>query len=368
MKVSFGISKKKRADGLFMAWVRELPGGKRKYIYDRSRSDLQARLFDLKQKLERGITSSDRSVAEYGEEFLRIHGPEFAASTLLGYRSIFRSRVVPSALGSMKLGDVRHSDVQLLLNSCRSAKSAQNVAGFLRTVFTNAVNDQLLETSPMEGKFRYPQTAKHKYVILSPSEILTLYSSFEGKPEGVPVLLAALCGLRLSECLGLRGESVDLEAGTITVDTAAVGTYAGVDIKLPKTSGSERVIVAPAVVLDALRPFLREGFIFSSDGGITPWNGNNYSRIVRRRIVKLGLPYCRFHDLRHFAATTLMASGLPDKAIADFLGHSNLETTHRYEHILADLKARPAAIFSALFPETVVETVVNPPENERKGP
>ena len=40
----------------------------------------------------------------------------------------------------------------------------------------------------------------------------------------------------------------------------------------------------------------------------------------------------RFHDLRHTFATTLAASGVPLRAIQEFLGHADLKTTQIYAH------------------------------------
>ena len=42
----------------------------------------------------------------------------------------------------------------------------------------------------------------------------------------------------------------------------------------------------------------------------------------------------RFHDLRHLAASQLIAQGVPVKVVADILGHSQLATTSDlYGHI-----------------------------------
>jgi integrase len=46
------------------------------------------------------------------------------------------------------------------------------------------------------------------------------------------------------------------------------------------------------------------------------------------------LPEQRFHDLRHCAASLLLAQGVPVKVVADILGHSQLATTSDlYAHI-----------------------------------
>ena len=65
-------------------------------------------------------------------------------------------------------------------------------------------------------------------------------------------------------------------------------------------------------------------------------DGNNLrSRSFARLLARAGLPPMRVHDLRHAAATLLMAEGVSIKAISEMLGHSDVRTTLRiYAHVL----------------------------------
>ena len=153
--------------------------------------------------------------------------------------------------------------------------------------------------------------------------------------------------MRLGECMGLKGEAVDLQNGTITVNLSAVGVSSHVDIKPPKTASSVRKIAMPKIVQDAITPFVHDGFLFTRKG--SPWNGGNYTRRFRTHLRLNNLPPTRFHDLRHFSATALMAAGLSDKQISSFLGHSDTNITHRYQHILDNIQSRPAEIFDDLM-------------------
>jgi integrase len=47
----------------------------------------------------------------------------------------------------------------------------------------------------------------------------------------------------------------------------------------------------------------------------------------------------RFHDLRHSAATLLLAAGVHIKVVQEMLGHSNVNTTlQMYGHVLPDMQ------------------------------
>jgi integrase len=45
----------------------------------------------------------------------------------------------------------------------------------------------------------------------------------------------------------------------------------------------------------------------------------------------------RFHDLRHSAATILLAAGVPERVVMEILGHSTTAMIKRYQHVLPGL-------------------------------
>ena len=57
-----------------------------------------------------------------------------------------------------------------------------------------------------------------------------------------------------------------------------------------------------------------------------------------------GLPHIRFHDLRHSAATLLLAQGVSPRYISDLLGHSQVSfTMQTYAHVLPHVQRDVAA-------------------------
>ena len=54
---------------------------------------------------------------------------------------------------------------------------------------------------------------------------------------------------------------------------------------------------------------------------------------------KAGLPDMRFHDLRHSAASLMLAQGIPLRSIQDILGHSSIAlTANLYAHVGEQLR------------------------------
>ena len=63
-----------------------------------------------------------------------------------------------------------------------------------------------------------------------------------------------------------------------------------------------------------------------------------------------GVPEVRFHDLRHTAATLLLAQGVNPRVIMETLGHSQISLTlNTYSHVLPALQVEAAAKIDAVL-------------------
>jgi integrase len=75
---------------------------------------------------------------------------------------------------------------------------------------------------------------------------------------------------------------------------------------------------------------------------------------------KVKFPAIRFHDLRHSAATLLLAQGVSPRYITDLLGHSQVSfTLQTYAHVLPEVQRAVATTMDEIL-TTVQEPV--PPE------
>jgi integrase len=55
------------------------------------------------------------------------------------------------------------------------------------------------------------------------------------------------------------------------------------------------------------------------------FNPNYLLRLFKKVLADAGLPHMRFHDLRHSAATMLLAMGIHPKVVQELLGHSSYQ-------------------------------------------
>ncbi|MFD9880014.1 tyrosine-type recombinase/integrase [Streptomyces alboflavus] len=169
--------------------------------------------------------------------------------------------------------------------------------------------------------------------------------------------LTTFRGLRRGEACGLRRADRNRAAKTLTVATQLVQDGWEVIENAPKTDSGERVIDLDEytdVVLDdqekrqeveALaygEAWTDSGRLFAMEDGspIHPgWLTDYFERLVELS----GLPPIRLHDLRHVAASLMLAAGVDIKIVSETLGHSESRITRDIYQSVMPRAAREAA-------------------------
>jgi len=132
----------------------------------------------------------------------------------------------------------------------------------------------------------------------------------------------------------------------------------------PKTASGKRKITLPPFVIEALQQHrirqkeakLKAGpaweehdLVFCNIYGRFLNSASLYDLFISL-VKKAGLPRMRFHDLRHSAATILMAMEVPVKVIQELLGHSNIKITlDVYDHVLPSMQDEAMNKMERLF-------------------
>jgi integrase len=166
-------------------------------------------------------------------------------------------------------------------------------------------------------------------------------------------LLLIDTGLRPGEALALGWSDLDLDASWLRVERGLGRRRMGEPwrFEAPKTSGSRRTVPLPATIIRALRAHragqaeerLAAGSSYADLdlafatplGG--PLDGRNVvNRHFKPMLLRAGLPATvRLYDLRHSAATHMLAGGASVRAVADRLGHASAKMTlDVYAHAL----------------------------------
>ncbi len=112
-------------------------------------------------------------------------------------------------------------------------------------------------------------------------------------------------------------------------------------------------------------------FVFSYEvDGSKSSHPDSVSRTFARLCRKAGLPGARLHDLRHYVATHLLASGVDVRTVAGRLGHRNASTTlNVYSHFLAEADRDAANLLGKIFDDAVAGPSSEAPADEdEEGP
>jgi integrase len=177
----------------------------------------------------------------------------------------------------------------------------------------------------------------------------------KGDPFEALYVLALTTGMRQGELLGLKWEDIDLAMRTLQVKrTIARLVGKGFITAEPKTTKSRRRIQLTKTAIEALRQhrtrqreaklaagsaWNEQGWVFCNAIGGPVEVGNMIRRSFRPILVKAELPIIRFHDLRHSAASLLLALGVHAKIVQELLGHSQISLTlDTYSHVLPSLQ------------------------------
>ena len=95
--------------------------------------------------------------------------------------------------------------------------------------------------------------------------------------------------------------------------------------------------------------WIETGHVFASTVG-TPLHAATVSRAFKKALTRAGLPDSRFHDLRHAAATFLLAQGMTLEDVKNLLGHSSITlTSNTYGHVLEQRQRQVARAMDAVL-------------------
>ena len=171
--------------------------------------------------------------------------------------------------------------------------------------------------------------------------------------------LALSSGMRESELLGLQWSEVDFDHNLVRVRWQLQREDGQWMWKPPKTRRSRRQIALASSAMQTLRRHRdsqdaeRESqgaswedheLVFCTRHGC-PLSARNLLRRYKELLKKGGLPDIRFHDLRHTAATLLLAGKVNPKVVSEMLGHSSVAITlDIYSHVLPDMQQDAVAV------------------------
>ena len=294
---------------------------------------------------------------------------DLSPTTLRTYKNLLSKRILP-ALGDRAVSSIQTMDLDdlyrgLLKSVGLSSATVRQVHAIVRRAFRQGVLWGWIANNPAANATP-PRITKAD---LSPPDADQVGELMRAANDRDPefahfIHIAATTGARRGELCALRWSNLDCNLKSLTIERAIIETSGGRIEKDTKTHANRRIALDDdtLAVFEAQRRIAlgrasligesvgEDTFVFSREpDGTTPWTPDSVTKrfaIIRE---ELGYDNMRLHDLRHFAATRLMAAGVPVRTVSGRLGHANPSTTLSvYSHFVAASDQEAASVMGKL--------------------
>jgi integrase len=363
----------------------------RKKFTGKTRGEVRTKLNRALGRQERGLAVADsrQMFGSFFEDWLRDRKAHLKPSTHASYLWLGEKYILP-AFAHVRLTDLTapmiNSFMSDLVASGLSARTAQYCHGVIRAALGRAEKLDLVARN-VARLADVPPQVRAEVKPLEPHEAVKLLDAVKGDRLEALYSSALAVGLRRGEALGLAWPDIDFENRTLTVRRTlarvkdSVTKKSSLRFDTPKTKGSIRTIPLPAFAVESLRlhrerqreerALMGEDWkgaevdlVFTTTIG-TPLEPRNVLRHLQSTLASLHIPHHRFHDLRHTAASILLAQGASLHEVKEILGHSQIRLTadlygHLYMSSARTLVDRLDSVFRPAVAPLVATLVATP--------
>lgn len=314
---------------------------------------------------------------QYADDWLEDR--DLKPSTRAHYATIIEQQLKP-AFGSKPLAAITVASVRTWYRNLSLKPTIKaHTYGLLRTILNSAWQEELIPANPCRIRGAGNVRRATRTEVPSAEQIARLAQAMGRTKVGdhtvdeettVPVyavladskyevmtLVAAWCGLRFGEAIELRRKDIVWEGeipATVRVQRGAVRVDGEWVIGPPKSEAGVRTVVIPPHVRQQLADYLKtrpdepEAMLFPGSRNGSHMSPGALQKVFYRARKEVGLDHLRWHDLRHFSATTAARTGATTAELQARLGHSTTAAAMRYQHAVNGADARIADGMSKL--------------------
>ena len=296
-----------------------MENGKRKYESFTASTKKEAEYLASQFKFEKSERQEGNiTVKEALERYVESRKHILSPSTYREYKSSVERDL--KMLHNVRIRALTKEQVQKAIDTEARDHSPKTIFN-MYTLFSAAIK---MFDARIDISVKLPKKQKQSRYIPTDADIKKLLEYTEGKSIDAPVLLAATGSLKRSEIAALQPEDIT-DLGVIVNKAMVKDVNRSWVIKAPKTNAGNRFSPLPYSVIERVR----KGIPAPNPNMIT----NQFIDVLRA----CGLPHFRFHDLRHYYASTLHALNVPDKYIMKNGGWESEDILHNvYQHTLSE--------------------------------
>jgi len=313
------------------------------------------------------------------DRYIREHLPKLSPTNAADQVSMLRKMLEP-AWGNRLVTDITKTDVAKFLdvvaegrprpsktrpnNRARKLQGhkptpvrANRMGEVLRKMFTLAIDWGWRTDNPAQGFHRRLEQARERF--LSPEELTRLAAALDAAEDQRAAGIIRMCmltGARVGEVRTARFEQFNLDYA-IWSKPAATTKQRKIH-RVPVSQDVVAIVRQRQLVVPRGTPWLFPGDAI----GQPVHNIRRFWRTIQRQA---DLPDVRIHDLRHTFASLLVSGGASLEIIGRLLGHSQMQTTQRYAHLMeSPLRAGVDSVAGIFCPRP---TLVHDAEDRKKS-
>lgn len=324
--------------------------GKDKYIKRsgfKTKGQARNAILTILDQIEDEKENKPATFGQVAKEWLDEYYDTVQESTYIKTERMVNRHLLPE-LENKKISDITSLQLQeILKNRLKQLKNGRKLKGLLSNIFKYAIRHGYTTSNPIESvsivqKRQTDQNTNDFYNKEELKHFLDLLDQTKDIKKICLFRLLAFTGIRKGELMALNWS--DWIDNTLTINKAVTRSFGGLEIGLPKTASSKRLISLDKRTVEILKDYqssldtTKDGLIFQTDSGgiISP----TLPRKWLYQILKdQDLKPIKIHGFRHTHASLCFEAGMTLKQVQYRLGHSDLKTTMNvYTHITRQAK------------------------------
>ncbi|MFP3256231.1 MAG: tyrosine-type recombinase/integrase [Candidatus Nanopusillus acidilobi] len=209
-------------------------------------------------------------------------------------------------------------DKNIILKFLAELKVKKKLDSNSLRLYVRAISSFLkfLDNENLAKQIKAPKVDKRLPKFITYDELNRLLESAENYRDKLIIKFLFYTGVRVSELIKIKKNDIIFEEGFV---------------KVYGKGGKERIVPIPKELLNELKDYINK----INTENIFPLSSRQVERIIKNTAKKAGISKkVTPHVLRHSLATTLLSKGVDIRYIQEILGHSSLNITQIYTHVV----------------------------------
>ncbi len=301
-------------------------------------------------KIELAEGHDEITLKQFEEMFLSSLEIHRENNTIIAYKTAFKKI---KKMDSFVVNNIMPMHIQNCVDDMvkegLSANTVKQYIVIIKNLFRVAARKyKIIRENPVTEDLLLPIAEENEEIkALNKKDLDYILNNIVPEKDYIICLLAAYCGLRIGEIMGLCDSDIDFKKCEIDVNKQWKKIKDN-EYGFGKVKSTSRPVPIPLSIIPILKRYL-DSKIKYMDRRIFPDKRTDVvANRIRYKITKLGFDNS-IHDLRHTYATRLVANRVDYQTISQYLGDTVPVIIKNYSHFTEDMKKAGAEKINQIF-------------------